>query len=73
MVGLSGRKRRREPRQQLSRIFLLLSIQPIRKAVLQYISAYDAAKLALLHLLCLTSWERERYLKPIRDLVWDTE
>lgn len=73
MLAPFGRQRRRGPRQQLAGICLLLSIQPIRTAVLQYISAYDAAKLDLLRLLFLTSWERERYLKPIRDLVWDTD
>jgi hypothetical protein len=39
--------------------------------ILDSISAFEVAKLVNLKLCVLTPKERERYLKPLRDLVWD--
>ncbi|EMD65808.1 hypothetical protein COCSADRAFT_72863, partial [Bipolaris sorokiniana ND90Pr] len=43
----------------------------IRRKILDSVSAFDAAKLVNLKLCVLTAKEKERYLRPIRDLVWD--
>ncbi|EUC40823.1 hypothetical protein COCMIDRAFT_30303 [Bipolaris oryzae ATCC 44560] len=49
----------------------LLFLSPIRRRILDSVSAFDAAKLVNLKLCILTAKEKEKYLKPIRDLVWD--
>ena len=49
----------------------LLFLSPIRRRILDSVSAFDAAKLVNLKLCVLTAKEKEKYLKPIRDLVWD--
>ncbi|EOA83919.1 uncharacterized protein SETTUDRAFT_83736, partial [Exserohilum turcica Et28A] len=43
----------------------------IRRRILDSVSAFDAAKLVNLKLCVLTAKEKEKYLNPIRDLVWD--
>lgn len=49
----------------------LLFLSPIRRRILDSVSAFDAAKLVSLKLCILTAKEKEKYLRPIRDLVWD--
>ena len=49
----------------------LLFLSSIRRRILDSVSAFDAAKLVNLKLCVLTAKEKEKYLKPIRDLVWD--
>lgn len=49
----------------------LLFLSPIRRRILDSVSAFDAAKLVNLKLCVLTAKEKEKYLNPIRDLVWD--
>jgi hypothetical protein len=52
-------------------LWYLLALWPIRRRILNYVSAFDAAKLDSLQLCVLTGPERIVYLKPIRDLVWN--
>jgi hypothetical protein len=52
-------------------LWYLLCLPPIRRRVLDSVSAFDAAKLDNLQLCVLTTTEKKRYLKPLRDLVWD--
>jgi hypothetical protein len=52
-------------------LWYLLALWPIRKRILNYISAFDAAKLDSLQLCVLTRPEGRIYLKPLRDLVWN--
>jgi hypothetical protein len=52
-------------------LWYLLALCPIRRRILNYISAFDAAKLDSLQLCVLTRPERRIYLKPLRDLVWN--
>jgi hypothetical protein len=52
-------------------LFDILIPYPVRKCVLQHISAYDAAKLDLSLGRILTSAERKLYLNPVRDLLWN--
>lgn len=42
-----------------------------RKALLQYLSAYDVARLDLSLNHILDDYERELYLDPARDLIWN--
>ncbi|KAH8701371.1 hypothetical protein GQ44DRAFT_553539, partial [Phaeosphaeriaceae sp. PMI808] len=42
----------------------------IWEAILQYISAYDAAKLSLV-VDCILQTDREKILNPVRDLIWN--
>jgi hypothetical protein len=49
----------------------LLWLPPTRRMILDNISAFEVAKLVHLKLCVLTPKERERYLKPLRDLVWN--
>ncbi|XP_014553197.1 hypothetical protein COCVIDRAFT_40756 [Bipolaris victoriae FI3] len=49
----------------------LLFLSPIRRRILDSVSAFDVAKLVNLKLCILTAKEKEKYVKPIRDLVWD--
>lgn len=49
----------------------LLYLPLIRRRILENVSAFDAAKLVELKLCVLTAKEKETYLKPLRDLVWD--
>jgi hypothetical protein len=47
---------------------------PVRRQILQSLSAYDVAKVDMvLGILNPQSEEREYYLNPIRDLVWDVD
>ncbi|RYN63526.1 hypothetical protein AA0117_g12704 [Alternaria alternata] len=52
-------------------LWYLLWLPPTRRTILDNISAFEAAKLVHLKLCVLTPKERERYLKPLRDLVWN--
>jgi hypothetical protein len=52
-------------------LWYLLALWPIRRRILNYISAFDAAKLDSMQLCVLTRPERRIYLKPLRDLVWN--
>jgi hypothetical protein len=52
-------------------LWYLLALPPIRRRILDYVSAFDAAKLDCLQLCVLTGSERMMYLKPLRDLVWN--
>jgi hypothetical protein len=52
-------------------LWYLLALPPIRRRILDYVSAFDAAKLDSLQLCVLTGPERSMYLKPLRDLVWN--
>ncbi|OWY49400.1 hypothetical protein AALT_g11068 [Alternaria alternata] len=49
----------------------LLWLPPTRRAILDNISAFEVAKLVHLKLCILNPKEKARYLKPLRDLVWD--
>jgi len=49
----------------------LLRFPPTQKSILNNLSAFEVAKLVYLGLCTLTPKEKERYLKPLRDLVWD--
>lgn len=49
----------------------ILRIYPICVTILQYLSAYDIAKLQMLLLCNLSRVERDKYLSPVRDLIWD--
>ncbi|KAF2849420.1 hypothetical protein T440DRAFT_533451 [Plenodomus tracheiphilus IPT5] len=61
-------------RSQISLVDILRPhFYEIRKSILHYISAYDAAKLERSGALLLDVRERIRYLSPIRDLLWDTD
>ncbi|KAF2843971.1 hypothetical protein T440DRAFT_365515, partial [Plenodomus tracheiphilus IPT5] len=42
-----------------------------RRTILDHVSTFEVAKLIHLKLCVLTPKERERYLKPLRDLVWN--
>ena len=52
-------------------LFDLLVPYPVRVQLLQYLSAYDVARLDMLLGRFLDSRERELYLNPLRDLVFD--
>lgn len=52
-------------------LWYLLCLPPIRRRVLDFLSAFDAAKLHDLQLCILSASEKKRYLKPLRDLVWN--
>ncbi|KAF2844287.1 hypothetical protein T440DRAFT_372127, partial [Plenodomus tracheiphilus IPT5] len=45
----------------------------IRALLLQYTSAFDAAKLGQLRDIELTPYERRTYLRPVRDLIWNID
>ena len=46
---------------------------PVRRPILNSLSAYDVAKLEIVLGMFLDPGEREDYLNPIRDLVWDID
>jgi hypothetical protein len=52
-------------------LFDLLVPAPIRKQLLQNLSAYDVAKLNLAFRGFLDPSEKVSYLNPLRDLIWD--
>lgn len=52
-------------------LFDLFVPYPVRKQMLQSLSAYDIAKVGMVLGRFLDSGERELYLNPIRDLIWD--
>lgn len=54
-------------------LFDLLVALPIRKPLLQSLSAYDIAKVNMLYQGFLDPEEKEFYLNPIRDLIWDVK
>lgn len=72
-VDLRGRERVADEGTEKSTasLWYLLCLPPIRERVLDSVSAFDAAKLDNLQLCVLTTMERKRYLKPLRDLVWN--
>ncbi|KAH8622817.1 hypothetical protein IG631_22566 [Alternaria alternata] len=49
----------------------LLWLPTTRRTILDNVSAFEVAKLVYLKLCILTSMEKARYLKPLRDLVWN--
>jgi len=54
-------------------LFDLFVPYPLRRSILKSLSAYDVAKLEIVLGRFLDLEEREHYLNPLRDLVWDAD